>query len=198
MSVAIKRKRCARCLETKPVERFHRNRRSKDGLWCYCKPCERARMQDRWFADAEASRARMRAYLGANREMSRAASQAWYERNRESVSARHRPYVSEWQRQNPARGRETKRRRRAQKRANAYGYLTPELIAAKEAYWGGRCWICRGPNEALDHVKPLAAGGAHLLCNLRPICAPCNRRKGARWPWPAGGSFTDSGSEACR
>ncbi|MFI1913471.1 HNH endonuclease [Nocardia sp. NPDC020380] len=51
------------------------------------------------------------------------------------------------------------------------------------AYFGGRCWLCRAPYEAIDHVKPLAQGGAHCLSNLRPICSPCNLRKGDRWPF---------------
>lgn len=44
------------------------------------------------------------------------------------------------------------------------------------------CWICGGPFEAIDHVKPIAAGGPHMLSNLRPTCAECNARKWSSWP----------------
>lgn len=48
----------------------------------------------------------------------------------------------------------------------------------------------------LDHVVPLARGGAHDQGNLVSACAPCNRLKGdllpfeffARHPW-AGANF---------
>ena len=36
-------KRCAHCDETKPAEEFNRNRRSKDGLQSYCRPCQSER-----------------------------------------------------------------------------------------------------------------------------------------------------------
>jgi 5-methylcytosine-specific restriction endonuclease McrA len=75
------------------------------------------------------------------------------------------------------------RRRRASKRgAVGADYTTAEMIEARCSLWGNRCWICGGPMQAIDHVKPLAKGGAHLPCNLRPICKPCNSRKGAKWP----------------
>lgn len=74
----------------------------------------------------------------------------------------------------------------ASKRRKWYrsGSVSADQALARVAMFGGRCWICRGKAEALDHVKPLAKGGLHLPCNLRPICQPCNNKKGAKWPWP--------------
>lgn len=53
---------------------------------------------------------------------------------------------------------------------------------------GDRCWYCGcafeeqrgggGRSLTIDHVEPLAAGGATDLANLRLCCATCNRRKG--------------------
>lgn len=57
-----------------------------------------------------------------------------------------------------------------------------EKLAQRVEFYGGLCWICRRrPWEHIDHVKPLAAGGPHILSNLRPACAPCNQSKGAAW-----------------
>lgn len=67
-------------------------------------------------------------------------------------------------------------------RAATVAPFTREQLAARMAYFGNRCWICAGPFEQVDHVKPLAKGGPHMLANLRPSCAPCNNRKRARWP----------------
>lgn len=38
--------------------------------------------------------------------------------------------------------------------------------------------------RSVDHVLPLAAGGAHSLSNLWVCCLPCNRRKGGRTASP--------------
>lgn len=40
------RKRCPDCGETKPLEQFCRNKRSRDGHATYCKPCHNARGKD--------------------------------------------------------------------------------------------------------------------------------------------------------
>lgn len=50
--------------------------------------------------------------------------------------------------------------------------------------YGGQCWLCGVKWQAIDHVKPLAAGGQNIPCNIRPICRSCNTRKGVRWRGP--------------
>lgn len=65
---------------------------------------------------------------------------------------------------------------------------------------GQRCVYCGARLDqhtaTLDHVSPLARGGAHEIGNLVSACAPCNRLKGdllpfdffGRHPW-AGENF---------
>jgi len=66
--------------------------------------------------------------------------------------------------------------------------FTVERLNARLAMFGRTCWVCgqripEGDRELhIDHVKPLAMGGAHTPANLRPACAECNGRKGAAWP----------------
>lgn len=38
--------RCARCKRDKPPEDFPRNRRTKSGRHCYCKPCHNQQVRD--------------------------------------------------------------------------------------------------------------------------------------------------------
>ncbi len=85
----------------------------------------------------------------------------------------------------PEAKRAERERHRARKR-NAFGidYTTNAMITARIEYYGWCCWICGKPMEAIDHVKPLSKGGAHLPCNLRPICRDCNSSKGNKWPLP--------------
>jgi len=47
------------------------------------------------------------------------------------------------------------------------------------------CYLCGtqlwgGFNLHMDHVIPVARGGVHCADNLRPACASCNHRKGAK------------------
>jgi 5-methylcytosine-specific restriction endonuclease McrA len=93
-----------------------------------------------------------------------------------------------WRIANPQRRSEQAGRRNALKRSGQAIRIPMELLEAKLAYWGWRCWIagpnCTGDPEQWDHVKPLSKGGAHLLANLRPACQPCNFGKRAQWPFP--------------
>jgi len=55
-------------------------------------------------------------------------------------------------------------------------------LDARLSVFGHRCAYCGGPFEMLDHLKPLANGGHHLLSNLRPSCRRCNGHKNAMGP----------------
>lgn len=66
------------------------------------------------------------------------------------------------------------------RRRTAKGRASGPQIAARVAYYGGRCYMCGGPYEHIDHVIPLARGGTNWPANLRPACAKCNLRKGDR------------------
>jgi 5-methylcytosine-specific restriction protein A len=44
---------------------------------------------------------------------------------------------------------------------------------------GGRCYLCAGPAQEVDHVTPLAQGGTDRADNLRAVCKPCHAAKTA-------------------
>lgn len=56
-------------------------------------------------------------------------------------------------------------------------------LAARLEYFGHKCWICGADWEHADHVKPLVKGGPHMLSNIRPACATCNKSKADIWPY---------------
>ena len=62
-------------------------------------------------------------------------------------------------------------------------HTTESKIRARMDYFGHVCWVCGAAGVERDHVKPLSRGGAHMPCNIRPICVPCNRSKKDKWPY---------------
>lgn len=113
------------------------------------------------------------------RERSRRGWDRWSETNPEAVRTSKR----RWAAANLPAQREATRRRRARLRALSIAPFTIDQLEQRLTMWPG-CWICGGPKQAVDHVKPCAAGGAHCLANLRPICGPCNSGKGSTWHGP--------------
>lgn len=166
-------KRCSSCGRIQPAECFYENKRLYLGLHSWCKRCCRARRSKRYAENREADLASQRRWYATSgyREKKRATLIA----QRKAWRATHRAHEAEAQRRRQAR----------KKKAAIVGRITPALLAAKFAYWGNRCWMCGGPVETVDHVKPLSKGGSHMLANLRPACASCNRTKCAHWAGPA-------------
>jgi len=97
-------------------------------------------------------------------------------------------YLRQWSEDNPKAVRAIQQRRRAKRsslEARAQGDATAEQLDARMAYYGYKCWVCGGPFEAVDHVKPLNKGGSNWPANLRPACTHCNCSKKDTWPFAA-------------
>jgi 5-methylcytosine-specific restriction endonuclease McrA len=45
---------------------------------------------------------------------------------------------------------------------------------------GHRCYVCGGPANEVDHVRPIFRGGGHDDGNLRAICRKCHATKSGR------------------
>ena len=121
-------------------------------------------------------------YRAKNRASIRA-----YDAQRRRCNSEWRAPVRRWEERNPDLVRQAKlvreARRRARKKGVMVGTVTRILIEQRFSMFGWRCWVCGGVSDSIDHVKPLARGGAHILANLRPVCGPCNARKADRWPY---------------
>jgi 5-methylcytosine-specific restriction endonuclease McrA len=152
--------------------------------WGKYREQHRAILAVKWRVYSEKNKTRIAEVQRKNRPGRRDAireyTSRWYTEHKTSVATRMREY------QRSERGRAIKqaidRQRRARKRgALGVEYTTVAMIQARCEMWGHRCYICGGPMQAIDHVKPLVKGGAHLPCNLRPICKSCNSKKGSKW-----------------
>jgi 5-methylcytosine-specific restriction endonuclease McrA len=53
---------------------------------------------------------------------------------------------------------------------------------ARWDFYGGKCWMCGGLANQVDHVIPLSRGGSNWPANLRPACRSCKGRKRDRAP----------------
>lgn len=124
-------------------------------------------------------------YRSAHRERISAEKAAAYAAHREDVIAR----TTAWAAAHPDRWREYKRTTGARRRgAPMCAHAECRGAGATALAWQSHppaCWMCgvpvaQGVNLHMDHVVPIARGGIHCAENLRPACATCNRRKGAR------------------
>lgn len=122
-----------------------------------------------------------RTHRSANLEERRAACRESYRRRNDREPGWKREYAREWYANNRDKASVTRNRRRAKKIAGTIIAFTADHLEARMSMFPG-CWMCGGPKETVDHVKPLEKGGAHMLANLKPACRSCNSSKQHAWP----------------
>lgn len=113
--------------------------------------------------DPVAHRERSRAHYLANVEKRKIQTKAWWDANPGVRAFYTRNYHL--------------------KKLGAAGICSKEQLQARIEFYGGRCWMCGAPYDAIDHVVPISKGGTNWPANLRPACKPCNSRKHNRSPW---------------
>lgn len=162
---------------------------------CRCEQCCQAAADytRKWRADnpesvrasvAKVGKEKYNEYHARYREKNREALRDYHRQWRLDNPQSRRDHVRRYWLANREVARESERRYRARKAAATVLGFTIEQLSARWDYYGGKCWMCGGEATTTDHVKPLAKGGAHMLCNLRPACKPCNSGKRATWPLP--------------
>lgn len=181
-------KRCSKCGEVKSrSESFSRRARSSDGYQSSCKQCDAA-----FYA----------AFRAANPDRTRAYSAAWrpkldpertraYDREYQAVNAeRIAENRTVWRAKNAARieaqlaaGRARKRGARIGDRAAYIAFVKHVRSAASiPCHWCGTATKRGARRRHLDHIIPLAKGGADSVDNLCVSCQRCNCAKGAKMP----------------
>ncbi|AEJ92131.1 HNH endonuclease [Mycobacterium phage Optimus] len=187
-------KACSKCKAVKPVDRFNRAPDKRSGLSSQCKDCIKERAARHYAENRERLLRRNKEWAEANPEKAREVRRRSVQKNREQRKLyareyrKRRPDITKaaerrWRENNPEAYRAYETRKTARRRsAYQLADFAPEQLEARWNYYGGNCWMCGEPATSIDHVKPIAKGGAHMLCNLRPACKPCNSRKGGRWP----------------
>lgn len=188
-------KACSKCGETKPLTEFSKNTKRRDWLQPHCKTCHntanakwqaansekiKARKAEYYAANPEKHRARVAKYRAENPVKARAAVAKWRAANPEKRKA----CSAKWNAANIEARRVYDQNRRARKQATG-GQLSPGLAARLYKLQKGMCACCGQPlgdDYHLDHMLPLALGGANTDNNAQLLRSTCNLQKHARHP----------------
>jgi 5-methylcytosine-specific restriction endonuclease McrA len=180
----VKMKYCKKCqVETERYTRGH------------CKPCNKA-CSARWRAvnlnrykavkaewrkaNPERVAVHSAAWDKANPERKKANAAAWKAANPERV----KELRAAWHKKNPDSLKIIEHNRRARKRANG-GTLSKGISERLFKLQKGKCPCCSQPlgdDYHMDHIIPLALGGANIDSNIQLLRQRCNNQKRAKDP----------------
>lgn len=167
MASGSRMKICRICKKEKDFIYFYRSDRHKDGYRNECKSCKIAKTICR------PSRPRKR-----NKDYDREY------RSRPGVKERRKSYAATYNKEYQRRPEIAERRRiRQQNRRATADRLPPDTISILIDKFGNKCMnpSCQSEKKlTIDHVIPVARGGANNIENLQLLCGKCNSAKGAR------------------
>lgn len=212
---------CSKCGKDKPLEEFHNHKRTKDGKYYACKECKREQDRKSHIKHKDKRNAKAIKYYEDNKESFKEYRKKYYRENKEFIAESNK----KWREANPEkmdeyrasyreRNREALReadriyrsntldkarlrssRRRARLRSLP-DTLTEDEIEVILGIFVGRCSICEGPFEHLDHFIPVSSGhGGTTKENIVPMCAECNIAKGAKNPFEWAKTLTQKDRE---
>lgn len=201
-------RRCTRCKQEKPLTDFGKDKSRKHGRGFKCKPCVREYYQENkehksevgkayYKANKEAIRSRQAAYEKEHCAEISARKSEYYKNNPEAAKARaiynnkhyhnnkehyqayFKTYNPKWIKNNPDKVRAHLAKRRALINSALIDDTDFEKIAGFYAEAQQRSQDT-GVMYHVDHIIPLAEGGAHHESNLQVITAESNLQKGAK------------------
>ena len=192
-------KRCTSCDEVKLYVDFHRSpkggRSGRKSKYTTCVAAVAKEYRQRPEVKAAACRHSQRFYAKnrarahawnmewsrEHRESRRENSRRHYENNRQAYIENARAWAAANREQRRSYQNEYSRRRYAAERGSAVEPIDRGAVWARD---GGTCHICgqacEPDNWHMDHVAPIARGGAHVMDNVAVSHPACNRRKFTR------------------
>ena len=185
-------RKCKICGEIKELNGNFRSYLRKGKMYwdLACRKCNNA-AQSRWRkenqAEAHAMDAAYRASHPINcrkatlkyREKHKEKRAKWKRDNQEMLWEYHREHSRKWRKENPesiiAAANKSRAKRQNAPREDVSKQQLKDLFERQR----GCCAICKKKltKKHLDHIMPLAKGGAHEIKNLQYLCPRCNVRK---------------------
>lgn len=132
----------------------------------------------------EKAKARVKDWRKRNRDKANDTSKRWRKNHPEQMRELYKVSRDVWNANNPEKAAAIAKSRRSRRdaRLKAGGSFTPQEWLALVDATGHICLCCKTPDTirrlTVDHVVPLAKGGANTIDNLQPLCLPCNVKKG--------------------
>lgn len=181
-------KTCSKCKAEKATDLFSKDAARPDGLTNWCKQCRRTH----YLANKDRVAKQMKVYSAENKDKLRINAARHYEKNKDlvlqrsmlryyanidKIQAQHRESGKKYSRLYPERNLVKRHKRRARLRSNGVFTITNREL---KTLYSLPCFYCGNAGGSLDHVVPIARGGAHGIGNIVPACMPCNMSKGSK------------------
>lgn len=173
-------KTCTKCGETKPVSEYSKNANKRSGLQAHCKSCCNVRSSLWRAANPDYGRLAVSAWRRANPDKAKLIKERYLCANIEKT----KKYFADYREKNLGKLKARDQNRRARKAANG-GRLSAGLAARLYKLQRGKCACCGKPlgdDYHLDHVMPLALGGANTDDNIQLLRSKCNLQKKEKHP----------------
>jgi 5-methylcytosine-specific restriction endonuclease McrA len=187
---------CKTCFEEKLLDEFRPHVRNGKTYWEHqCRACAAAAALRHYHESGEENRAKARARYAEDPQKHIDKVKNWYAKNKDRAIARSirnrrknpeidRASSRKWRANNPMESRLLSKARRARLKNAKVGKVTKSDILDMHNAQNGMCAAC-GIVMAkwhVDHIMPLALGGAHEINNLQLLCPPCNLSKSSKHP----------------
>lgn len=180
-------KTCTKCGEEKPLDQFPPNRKKRDGLNHYCRPCWKAYMADYYARNADRLKAEANRHYHANSERALENSLRWQRANRQRSNATK----ARWLAKNRDKHSETnKRYRQANPEAQRLKSLrwhraNPEKVALKARKYQKSHPEMKRSIDATRHKRYRSAPGRGvrpsewraIRADSMGLCVYCNDRR---------------------
>ncbi len=148
-----------------------------------CKKCHKACAKSSYQKHKNRRLSANKAWIAENKQRHKELLKNWRKNNRDA----HRSMIKQWELKNPNKVKEKSIRSRNARRAriaNTNGRLSKNIVSSLMMAQNGQCVYCRSKfgKYHLDHIIPLALGGANIDSNVQLLCPSCNMSKGAKDP----------------
>lgn len=194
---------CSKCKVELSVDKFGKDKSSKDGLVCYCRDCriviekkyrtenadkkketckkyyennkqkESARKKKYAKENPEILQKRKRKYTIENPDKIKETSKKYYEENLERITIRN----AQWRINNRDKASRIKQRRRTRQNLGECTLTTQEWESIKQYFDNECCYCGRKSKLSQEHFVPVSKHGDYSLGNILCACRSCNSSK---------------------